>query len=79
MSDLTWLPQIDHLICTGCGDCVTVCPTQVFALTDDKAVVAQPEVCNYCAVCEALCPVGAIALPYTIAFEVESPRCSLSP
>lgn len=61
-----WLPIIDEATCTGCGDCVTVCPTGVLALQENLAVVAEPEACNYCAYCEPVCPVGAIALPYEI-------------
>lgn len=79
MNDLTWLPQIDQLACTGCGDCVTVCPTQALAVVGGKAVVAQSQACNYCAVCEALCPVGAIALPYLFAFEAGIPPGGHSP
>ncbi len=66
MNDRDWLPQIDLLACTGCGDCVTVCPTGALTLTMGKATVARPDACSYCADCEAVCPPGAIALPYLI-------------
>jgi ferredoxin len=79
MNELTWLPHIDQQTCTGCGDCVTVCPTQALALAGSKAVVAQPQACSYCAVCEAVCPVAAIALPYQITFEAGRPRGGPSP
>ena len=65
----TWLPLIDRATCTGCGDCVEVCPTEALALQNDVAVLAAPEACNYCAFCEALCPVGAIELPYKIVWD----------
>jgi MinD superfamily P-loop ATPase len=79
MSQPTWLPQIDQQTCTGCGDCVAVCPTRALALVGGKAILAHSQACNYCAVCEALCPVGAIALPYLFAFEVGSPPGGLRP
>lgn len=64
--DSAWLPQIDANLCNGCGDCVEVCPTDVLAMENNLAVVAQPAACDYCALCEAACPVAAIALPYQI-------------
>jgi electron transfer flavoprotein alpha subunit len=66
MTEAFWLPQIDARLCTGCGDCVVVCPAQALALLESTAVLAQPDACNYCAECEAVCPVAAIALPYQI-------------
>lgn len=64
-----WLPIIDPETCTGCGDCVEVCPTQTLALQDNVAIVARPEACNYSACCENVCPVDAIELPYQIIWE----------
>ncbi len=73
MNDAPWLPLIDPRLCTACGECVAICPTQALALVGGQAAVERPGACNYCAVCEALCPEGAIALPYVIAFEAISP------
>ncbi len=61
-----WIPQIDEQICTGCGDCITACPTHALKLSHDIAVVNEPEGCNYCGTCEMICPVEAISLPYQI-------------
>ena len=62
-----WIPQIDLKKCTGCGDCVAVCPTGAVGWLAGKAAVIHPALCTYCAVCEEVCPVGAIELPYLIA------------
>ena len=62
----TLLPEIDEDACTGCGDCVTVCPTDALALAGGKAVMAHPELCIYDGECEPVCPVAAIQLPYVI-------------
>lgn len=64
-----WLPIIDAETCTGCGDCIEVCPTEALALQNNVAIVARPEACNYSAYCEPICPVDAIALPYQIVWD----------
>ena len=62
----TLLPEIDTDICTGCGDCVAVCPTGALAIVEGKAVMAHPELCIYDGECEPVCIVGAIQIPYMI-------------
>jgi ferredoxin len=78
MNASAWLPQIDRLACTGCGDCVAACQPQAVALVNAKAVVARPTACSYCGGCEAVCPVGAIALPYVVMFEPAADANSLA-
>jgi NAD-dependent dihydropyrimidine dehydrogenase PreA subunit len=55
------LPDIDSRLCTLCGDCVTICPTDCLAI-GARVVVLVPQSCINCAVCEAVCPVAAIAM-----------------
>ena len=62
----TLLPEIDTDVCTGCGDCVAVCPTGALALAEGKAVMAHPALCIYDGECEPVCTVAAIQLPYVI-------------
>lgn len=62
------LPEIDHLICTGCGDCIVACQPHALALVAGKAVVARADLCEYEGGCEPVCPVGAIELPFLIVF-----------
>lgn len=71
MVDEIWLPQIDKGLCTSCGDCIVICPTDALALVGNAAVVAEPTACNYCGECEIICPVDAIALPYQIILEAD--------
>jgi NAD-dependent dihydropyrimidine dehydrogenase PreA subunit len=62
------LPEINQALCTGCGDCLKVCTPKALELTNGKAVLARPEVCEYDGGCEPVCPAGAIQLPYLIVF-----------
>lgn len=50
---------IDPELCTGCGRCVGVCPSDTLTLVDGKARVTGAESLN-CGHCEAACPEGAI-------------------
>lgn len=63
---MTLLPMINPLRCTGCGLCVTRCPVGALAISNGKATLAHPSLCNYDAACEEICPTDAIALPYQI-------------
>jgi NAD-dependent dihydropyrimidine dehydrogenase PreA subunit len=46
--------------CTGCGDCVSVCPTHVFDMNGDVPVIARPEDCQTCFMCELYCQADAL-------------------
>jgi len=59
------IPYIDFEGCIGCGICVEVCPTEVFTMSGEKAVVMYPELCNGCAICVENCPVDVITLKWT--------------
>jgi nitroreductase/NAD-dependent dihydropyrimidine dehydrogenase PreA subunit len=51
--------EIDRDLCTGCGLCVTVCPTGTLLLREEKAT-ASGEDSILCGHCEAVCPMEAI-------------------
>ena len=53
---------VDIEKCTGCGDCVEVCPVEVITLENDKAVV-DGENCIDCEACVTECPTEAISIP----------------
>ena len=47
-------------LCTGCGNCLVVCPHRVFSLKNGKAEVMDPNWCMECGACAVNCPAGAI-------------------
>jgi NAD-dependent dihydropyrimidine dehydrogenase PreA subunit len=63
---LAFMPMIDQNRCTGCRECVQVCPTGALEQRWGKAALVFPEQCTYCTACEDICPVGAIELPFFI-------------
>jgi NAD-dependent dihydropyrimidine dehydrogenase PreA subunit len=46
--------------CTGCGRCLEVCPHQVFAVKDRKAVILDRDRCMECGACTNNCAFGAL-------------------
>jgi NAD-dependent dihydropyrimidine dehydrogenase PreA subunit len=69
----SYLPEIDGVLCTGCGDCLAACGPHALALAGGKAVLARPDLCEYEGGCEPACPVGAIGLPYLVLFDPVNP------
>ncbi|OQX88820.1 MAG: hypothetical protein B6D65_05345 [candidate division Zixibacteria bacterium 4484_93] len=53
--------KIDKAKCTGCGDCVSVCPVDAIEIVDGKAEIDEPK-CIGCAICANKCPEGAISI-----------------
>ena len=60
------LPELDATRCTGCGDCVAVCPTDCLEILGRVAWLPRPADCISCALCADICPADAITLPAPI-------------
>ncbi|MEE8402775.1 MAG: 4Fe-4S binding protein [Candidatus Hydrothermarchaeaceae archaeon] len=52
--------KIDHDKCTGAGECVDVCPVEVFELVDGKSTAPKVDECIECCACVESCPSNAI-------------------
>lgn len=50
---------VDAERCTGCGDCVDICPTDAISLPNGKAVIEE-SLCTACEACLEACPQDAI-------------------
>ena len=48
--------------CTGCGMCLEVCPHNVFALKDKKAVIIDKDACMECGACATNCAFEAVSV-----------------
>jgi electron transfer flavoprotein alpha subunit len=58
--------------CTGCGQCLEVCPFDALELAADK--VALKEGCTLCGACVEVCEFGALSLPEFDAAGSPGPR-----
>lgn len=54
---------IDPAVCTGCGLCVRVCPSDIISVHNNLARLTAADPCLYCGHCMAVCPPQAIYLP----------------
>ena len=51
---------VDEDNCTGCGDCLQVCPQEGAIVFQQAKAVINHDLCSSCAVCMPACPEGAI-------------------
>ena len=51
--------KIDMDKCTAAGECVSICPDEVYSIVKGK-VTAKIEDCSECGVCAEVCPTGAL-------------------
>lgn len=55
-------PIVNTEKCEGCGECVDVCPTEVYEIQDGKSVAVNAEECVGCESCIEVCEPGAITV-----------------
>ena len=54
--------EVDEEKCIGCGDCVDVCPVDVYEMQDEKSVPVNAEECIGCESCIESCEQEAITV-----------------
>ncbi len=52
--------EIDEDKCIGAGECINVCPTNVFKIVKGKTHVKHIDECVECCACVDACPTKAI-------------------
>lgn len=53
---------VDEDKCIGCGECVDVCPVEVYELQDEKSKVVNEDECLGCESCIEVCSEDAIVV-----------------
>jgi len=53
---------IDESKCTRCGECVNICPSEVYKLDGDRVVVGNTADCSNCQSCTSVCEPQAITV-----------------
>ncbi len=56
------LPLLNAARCTGCGDCVAVCPTACLDMAGPIPWLPRPAHCISCALCVLVCPADALRM-----------------
>ena len=59
---MAYKPEVNPEKCVGCGECVEVCPVDVYELQDEKSIPVSTEDCLGCESCVEVCEHDAITI-----------------
>ena len=59
---MAYTPTVDQDKCVRCGECVDVCPAEVYELQDGKSNPVNAEECLGCESCVEVCQQSAITI-----------------
>jgi NAD-dependent dihydropyrimidine dehydrogenase PreA subunit len=54
--------EVDQEKCIGCGECVDICPVDVYEMQDEKSVPVNEAECIGCESCVEVCEQEAITV-----------------
>lgn len=55
-------PELDQEACSSCGNCVEICPGEVYQWIGERPEAVDVEECTECGACEEQCPVHAVTM-----------------
>ena len=53
---------IDEVKCTVCGECVKICPVEIYKQENNRIIVGNADECSDCKSCIEVCEVQAIKI-----------------
>ncbi|MFO7557262.1 MAG: 4Fe-4S binding protein [Desulfobacterales bacterium] len=59
---MAFKPEVNAEKCIGCGECVEICPVDVYEIQDEKSVVVNEAECVGCESCIEVCEQDAITV-----------------
>jgi len=59
---MAYKPEVNSEKCTGCGECVDICPVGVYEIQNEKSVPVNPDECVGCESCIEVCENEAIII-----------------
>ena len=54
--------KVDEEKCVSCGECVEICPVDVYEIKDEKSIPVNAEECLGCESCLEVCEEDAITV-----------------
>lgn len=57
-----YIITVDQLKCTVCGECVSMCPVEIYKVEEGHLIVGDSTECSYCQSCISVCAAEAIAI-----------------
>ncbi len=64
---ISYAISIDHNKCNGCGECVDMCPLEIYVMKNGIPEPQYMEECIACESCLEACEFGAISLQMHVA------------
>ena len=61
-SIMSYTVLVDTDKCTGCGECIDICPVNVYEMSGDKCEAIAPEECVGCESCTGVCEFDALTI-----------------
>jgi len=59
---MAFIPNNDKDCCVGCGECVEICPQDVWEIIDGKPEAVRADDCVGCMSCVEVCPNDCITI-----------------